>query len=431
MLRLSQNSIDKQVAYSSLYTLRSLRTPSGGKMFARWLAVLFVLTMVVLFLPWQQNIRGSGKLTALNPINRPQTIESIIAGRVQKWYIREGDFVHKGDTIVSISEVKEKYLDPELLSRLKQQILAKEQSLLSKDKKAESLRRQVAALREGMALKVKQSQAKLEAERIRFNNAENQYQRNKKLYEAGNIPLTKVQEFEYKFQGSQADYLNAQLELDRVEAEYQDKISKAESELNNTLAEAFETQAEIAKARNEYTNLEIRNAQYQILAPQDGFIVKAMKSGLAETIKEGDAICTIMPNTSDMAVEMYVKAMDIPLISKGRRVRVQFDGWPALQFSGWPSVSVGTFGGVVRVIDYVNSKPGEFRILVVPDKNEEQWPQQLRIGSGTKGWVMLDSVPVWYELWRQLNGFPPSLYAEPLEEAVEKSSEKTEEIESK
>ena len=109
-------------------------------MFARWLAVLFVLTIVVLFLPWQQNIRGSGKLTALNPINRPQTIESIIAGRVQKWYIREGDFVHKGDTIVSISEVKEKYLDPELLNRLKQQILAKEQSLLSKDKKAASLK---------------------------------------------------------------------------------------------------------------------------------------------------------------------------------------------------------------------------------------------------------------------------------------------------
>jgi multidrug resistance efflux pump len=400
-------------------------------MFARWLAVLFVLTLIVLFLPWQQNIRGSGKLTALNPINRPQTIESIIAGRVQKWYIREGDFVHRGDTIVSISEVKEKYLDPELLNRLKQQILAKEQSLLSKDNKAASLRRQVGALREGMALKVKQSQAKLEAERIRFNNAENQYQRNKKLYDAGNIPLTKVQEFEYKFQGSQADYLNAQLELDRVEAEYLDKISKAESELNNTLAEAFETQADIAKARNEFANLEIRNAQYQILAPQDGYIVKAMKSGLAETIKEGDAICTIMPNTSDMAVEMYVKAMDVPLISKGRRVRVQFDGWPALQFSGWPSVSVGTFGGVVSVIDYVNSKPGEFRILVVPDKNDEQWPQQLRIGSGTKGWVMLDSVPVWYELWRQLNGFPPSLYAEPLDEAVDKSAGKTEENESK
>ena len=431
MLRLSQHSINEQVAYTSLYTLRSLRTPSGAKTFARWVCGFFILTVIVLFLPWQQNIRGSGILTALNPINRPQTVESIIAGRVQKWYIHEGDFVHKGDTIVSISEIKEKYLDPELLNRLNQQILAKEQSLQSKYKKAEFLKQQVVALKEGMSLKVKQTQAKLEAERIRFNNAENQYQRNKKLYEAGNIPLTKVQEFEYKFQGSQADYMNAQLELDRVEAEYLDKINKAESELNNTRAEAFDTQAEIAKARNEYSNLEIRNTQYQVLAPQDGFIVKAMKSGLAETIKEGDAICTIMPNASDLAVEMYVKAMDVPLISKGRRVRVQFDGWPALQFSGWPSVSVGTFGGVVQVIDYVNSKPGEFRILVVPDENDEQWPPQLRVGSGTKGWVMLDSVPVWYELWRQLNGFPPSLYTEPLDAAVEKGSAKNEEGESK
>ena len=243
--------------------------------------------------------------------------------------------------------------------------------------------------------------------------AENQFQRNKKLFDAGNIPLTKFQDIEYKYQGSQADYLNAQIELDRVEAEYLDKISKAESDLSNTRAEAFDTEVDIIKSRNELTNTQIRSGQYQIVAPQDGYIVKAMKAGIGETVKEGDAICTIMPEVSDMAVEMYVKAMDVPLISKGRNVRIQFDGWPALQFSGWPSVSVGTFGGEVKVIDYVNSKPGEFRILVVPDSKDESWPTQLRNGSGTKGWVMLDSVPIWYELWRQLNGFPPSLYAAP------------------
>src|SRR5690606_6673965 len=152
-------------------------------------------------------------------------------------------------------------------------------------------------------------------------------------------------DFEYKFKESQADYLNAQIELSRVEAEYFDKISKAESELNSTLAEAFDTQADIAKARNEFTNTEVRSGLYQILAPQNGFIVKAMKAGIGETIREGDPICSIMPQASDVAVEMYVKAMDVPLISKGRKVRIQFDGWPALQFSGWPSVSVGTFGG--------------------------------------------------------------------------------------
>lgn len=422
MLNLSQQSIDQQIGRNSLYTLRSLRTPSGGKVLARWLMVFSILFLIVLFLPWQQNIRGYGNVTALDPMNRPQTIQAVIAGRVQKWFVQEGDFVKKGDTIVTISEVKEKYFDPQLLLRLQQQIAAKENSLLSKDQKAKALERQVVALREAMKLKIEQSKAKLQAEKIRFQNAENQFDRNQKLYEAGNIPLTKFQDFEYKFKGSQADYLNAQLELSRVEAEYLDKISKAESDLNNTRAEAFDTQAEIAKARNEFANTAIRSEQYQILAPQDGFIVKAMKSGLAETIKEGDAICSIMPQASDVAVEMYVKAMDVPLISKGRKVRVQFDGWPALQFSGWPSVSVGTFGGTVRVIDYVNSKPGEFRLLIVPDETDEAWPQQVRVGSGTKGWVMLEDVPVWYELWRQLNGFPPSLYNAPLNDMIDKPS---------
>jgi multidrug resistance efflux pump len=380
---------------------------------AKFLFVMLLLFVLLLFLPWQQNIRGVGQITALNPANRPQTVETIIAGRIQKWFVREGDRVLKGDTIVSISEVKEKYFDPKLLARLNEQINAKQSSLNSKQSKAEALQRQINALEEAMKLKVEQSKAKLDAEKVKFQNAENQFQRNKKLYEAGNIPLTKFQEFEYKFQGSQAEYLSAKLELDRTQAEYRDKISKAESDLSTTQAEIFDTEVEIIKTRNEYANTEIRSGQYQIVAPQDGFIVKAMKAGIGETIKEGDAICTIMPEVSDLAVEMYVKAMDVPLISKGRRVRIQFDGWPALQFSGWPSVSVGTFGGEVTVIDYVNSKPGEFRILVVPDLREEQWPKQLRIGSGTKGWVMLDSVPVWYELWRQLNGFPPSLYSAP------------------
>ena len=409
----SQNTNVPENVYAGSYTLRTLKTQTGTRALAKLLMGMLILFILLLFLPWQQNIRGIGQVTALDPANRPQTVETVIAGRIQKWFVREGDLLKKGDTIVSISEVKEKYFDPQLLSRLSQQIKAKESSLDSKNKKAEALQRQINALREAMELKIAQSKAKLAAEKIKFQNADNQFERNKKLYEAGNIPLTKYQEFEYKFQGSQAEYLSAKLELDRTQAEYLDKISKAESDLSNTRAEAFDTEVDIIKSRNELTNTQIRSGQYQIVAPQDGYIVKAMKAGIGETVKEGDAICTIMPEVSDMAVEMYVKAMDVPLISKGRNVRIQFDGWPALQFSGWPSVSVGTFGGEVKVIDYVNSKPGEFRILVVPDSKDESWPTQLRNGSGTKGWVMLDSVPIWYELWRQLNGFPPSLYAAP------------------
>lgn len=421
MLKISSGSLEEMISQDRLHSLRSLDTPMAGKILARWLLVLGIIFLLVLFLPWQQNIRGNGKVTALSPGNRPQTIETLIAGRIQTWNVQEGQFVTKGDTIVVITEVKEKYFDPKMLFRLGEIVSSKESSLQSKDMKARALRRQITALHQGMRTKTEQAKAKLEAERVRFANAKNQYDRNKKIFEAGNIPLTKFQDIDYKYQGANADLINAEIEIERVEAEYLDKINKAESDLNNTLAEQFETQAEIAKLKNELSNMEIRSEQYHILAPQSGFVVKATQAGIGETIKEGDAVCTIMPQSDDVAVEMYVKAMDVPLISKKRKVRIEFDGFPALQFSGWPSVSVGSFGGLVEVIDFVNSKPGEFRILVVPDKEDLKWPKQIRNGSGIKGWVMLDDVPVWYEIWRQLNGFPPSLYEEPLDEYLKKS----------
>ncbi|UXE65493.1 MAG: HlyD family efflux transporter periplasmic adaptor subunit [Chryseotalea sp. WA131a] len=431
MLNISPNSVQKKMPQEKLYSLRSLDTPLAGKILARWLMIIFALFFIILFLPWQQNIRGSGKVTALSPSNRPQTVETVIAGRIQIWKIKEGQFVNKGDTIALISEVKEKYFDPQFLQRLQQVITAKEQSLKSKDLKAKALQRQISALEDGMRTKIAQSKAKLEAEEVKFNNFKNQYDRNKVLFEKGNIPLTKFQDIEYKYQGAEADFVNAKIEIERVQAEYLDKINKAESDWNNTLADMADTQADLFKLRNELSNMEIRSQQYHILAPQAGFVVRATQAGIGETIKEGDPVCTIMPQSTDIAVEMHVKAMDVPLISKGRRVRIEFDGFPALQFSGWPSISVGTFGGTVEVIDYVNTKPGEFRILVVPDKTDTPWPKQLRMGSGIKGWVMLDDVRVWFELWRQLNGFPPSLYQEPVEEEHDKKKKESNEAKAK
>jgi multidrug resistance efflux pump len=426
MLNLSRNRVNKIIEQEKLYSLRAIKTPRAGRILARWLMVLGVIFLIILFVPWQQNVRGTGKVTAFDPMNRPQTVQSAIAGRIEHWHVREGEYVEKGDTIITLSEIKDKYFDPQLLMRLQEQINAKEQSLIAKEQKAAALLRQINALREAMENKINQAKAKLEAEEVRFKNAENQFQRNTKLFEAGNIPLTKYQEIEYKYQGAQADFTNAKIELDRVEAEYLDKISKAESDRSNTQAEIFDNAADLAKLRNEFANMRIRNEQYQIIAPQNGVVVRAMLAGIGETIKEGEAVCMIMPLTEeDLAVELYVKAMDVPLITRGRKVRIEFDGWPALQFSGWPSVSVGTFGGEVKVIDYVNSKPGEFRLLVVPDRSDDQWPSQLRVGSGIKAWVMLDDVPVWYEIWRQLNGFPPSLYEAPLDSIIEKKPEES------
>jgi multidrug resistance efflux pump len=417
MLNISSRKIKPWVDEDKLYSLRSIKTPRAGYFLARIFLILLILLVIGLFLPWQQNIRGIGNLTAFSPGNRPQTIETAIPGRIAEWKIKEGDAVKAGDTILVLAEILEKYFDPLLLPRLRQQIAAKEDGLKSKEQKANALRRQISALRDNLRIKLEQNQAILYAAQVRFDNAENQYERNKKLYEAGNIPLTKFQDFEFRYQDSKAELNNSTTDMARLEAEFMEKISKAESELNNTLADIFDTFSDIVKMKNEYSNMEIRSQQYYILAPQNGYVVRTIRAGIGETIKEGEAVVTIIPEGQihDMAVEMYIKAMDVPIISPGKKVRLEFDGWPAIVFSGWPSLTVGTFGGEVAVIDRVNARPGEFRILIKPDPEDEAWPELVRIGSGTKGWVMLKTVPIWYEIWRNLNGFPPGLYDGPLE----------------
>ena len=417
-----------------------VQTPRTGRVLARWCGALGLLVLLCGFLPWTQNIRSNGTLTTLRPQDRPQTVPSTIGGRIMRWRVREGQLVQRGDTLVEIAEIKEKYFDPELLLRTQEQLLAKEGSLRENGAKAVALGQQQVALRQALrvsldkarnktlqaGLKVRSDSAELVAANTDFAIARQQLERQEALYKQGLKSLTEVEQRRLKFQEStakqqavanklgvsQQELINARLELLSLNAEYQDKLSKSESDRRSATAYQFDTEGQIAKMRNEYANLSMRNAFYRITAPQDGYVVRALKQGLGEIIKEGEPIVTVMPSKPQLAAELYVKPMDIPLLSVGRKVRLQFDGWPALVFSGWPGTSFGTFGGIVAVIDNIDSQ-GQYRVLVTPDPDDETWPKPLRVGSGVYGWALLDDVPIWYELWRQLNGFPPDFVGEP------------------
>ena len=224
---------------------------------------------------------------------------------------------------------------------------------------------------------------------------------------------------ENKLNVSRQELINAQLDLGTIQADYQEKLAKTMSDRASAVSYRAEAEGEISKLQNKISSVDIRRNLYVIRAPQDGYIVKALKAGIGETIKEGESIATLQPATPSIAVELYMRPMDVPLITPGRTVRLEFDGWPAVQFSGWPTVAVGTFGGEVAVVDAVNSENGKYRILVKPRADDHPWPTQLRLGSGAYGWVMLDDVPIWYEIWRQLNGFPASLKQEPKPKPME------------
>ncbi|AFK03246.1 secretion protein HlyD [Emticicia oligotrophica DSM 17448] len=449
MLNLSNNNIPDSVKESSNAYLQELvNTPKGAHVLKRWLLGFFIIFIITLFLPWQQNINGKGYVTALNPAERPQDIQNVIAGRIEQWNVVEGQLVRKGDTLVILSELKDEYFDPQLPTRLNEQLQAKKEALSSYQAKSDALQKQIEALSNNWQLslekarnKVKQNRAKVSAdssdviaEQLQVKIAQDRLQRGLTQEKQGILSLNEIETRRLKFQETQnklisvqnklaiskQELINSQIELNSVNAEYAEKIAKARSDRSSALASIADGQSELSKLVNKQASVDIRRGLYVVRAPQDGYVVKAMKTGIGETLKETESICTLQPVNPNLAVELYVNAMDVPLIQQGRIARLEFEGWPAIQFSGWPSVSVGTFAGKVKVIDMVNSKNGQYRLLVTSDGGN--WPKQLRVGSGVYGWIMLDDVPVWYELWRQLNAFPPSLKEAPEDETKDKDT---------
>lgn len=181
--------------------------------------------------------------------------------------------------------------------------------------------------------------------------------------------------------------------------------------------EVAKFEGDLASARAELAKIEVR------LSRQSSQTVRAVRNGIisrihapqgGEFVKAGDPLATLVPETTDRAVELFVSGNDVPLLQVGRTVRMQFEGWPALQFTGWPAVAVGTFSGTLGLIDPVDDGTGRFRILVFPD-NKEAWPSSatLRLGVRAVGWVLLDEVSVGWELWRRFNGFPPTITTPP------------------
>ena len=416
---------------------------------AKWSFAFLVFLLAILFLPWTQNIKSKGNITTLYQEHRAQNINSPIPGKIVKWAVREGEFVKKGDTIMHISEIKEDYLDPNLIGRTREQLEAKKGTIEFYERKAATASVQMEALRESEKLKIDQlnnklkqldnklasEKAELEAVTNEYELAKNQYERQQKMYEEGLVSQTQLQQRNLAFQNAlakrvmvdnklaqtQQEVINTRIEQNSVKQEYAEKISKTEGDRFQSMSNVTTGEAEVAKLENQVSNYIIRNDMYTILAPQDGQIVQANKAGIGEILKDGERIAVIVPTRVHYAVEMYVEPVDLPLISVGQKVRFMFDGFPAIVFSGWPNNSYGTFGGKIVAYENTISPNGMFRVLVEEDDTEDKkWPVQLKLGTGAQGIALLKDVPVWYELWRNINGFPPDYYNLQEQKANEK-----------
>ncbi|NNE32143.1 MAG: HlyD family efflux transporter periplasmic adaptor subunit [Winogradskyella sp.] len=438
MLNISNNQLHKSVDITGTKSGQKVFLSRYYKYFNRFLGVFAIVGVIILFLPWTQNITGRGLVTTLTPDQRPQAIQSPIPGRIEQWFVREGDFIKKGDTIIKISEVKSEYFDPDLVARTAEQRDAKALSVGSYSDKVQALNRQINALYNEKDLKLEQARNKLlqsklkvqsdsvdlEAAKTNKQIAQRQFERTVTLQEEGFKATKDVEDKRLKLQETEAklisqenkllasknEVLNAQFEISRVNAEFADKISKAQSDKFTAQSSQFDTEAQVSKLENEYSNYKMRNDLLFVTAPYDGYINKVLRGGVGQTFKEGESLVGIMPAKVDLAVETFVEPIDLPLLHIGEKVRVQFDGWPAIIFRGWPNASYGTYGARVVAIENFISPNGKFRVLLAPDVTDNPWPKDIRAGSGAFTMALLDDVPIWFELWRKLNGFPPNYY---------------------
>jgi len=398
---------------------------------AKWLGLLlFAIVCFTAFAPWQQFVGGSGRVVAYAPLQRRQVVQSPISGRVARWVdgIREGIRVKQGQMIVEIRD-----LDPNLLLRLQQQMIATQRELEAMKQVAGAYEAQVQSfqtVREQTVAAadeyIKMSEQKLKAEKQNLEaveaallQVEADYERQKKLAEEGlastfkqQVAQRKRQEALAKVEQAKAYIASAQNGVNAKNNEREAKEREAQAKINSATAQAQKARGDVAKTEKALLALNVKQAQQQsqvVTAPWDGFLFKLETFQQGAIVKQGDPLFTLVPEVTERAVEIWLKGNDISWVTVGRHVRLQFEGWPGIQLAGWPSVAVNTFGGRVAVVDSTDNGKGQFRILIQPDPTDDPWPSDrfLRQGVRTNGLVMLEQVPLWFEVWRQMNGFPP------------------------
>ena len=414
----------------------------------RWFLFIFLGGIIVLFLPWTQNIKVIGNVSTLYQDQRPQQLNSPIPGRIIKWYVKNGDDVKKGDTLLQLSEVKDDYLDPLLVKRTEQQVDAKKGLQKYYEAKVGTTNNQMQALNSGRELKLSQLRVKIsqlnhkmtgeEAELTAANNefrmTADQYERQKKMYDEGLVSLTQFQQRSVSYQNALAkktatenklaqtrqEIMNVNIEQNATIQDYNEKLSKTEGDRFQSMGQIEGSGGDIAKLENQVANYKARQGLYFVIASQDGQVVQINKAGIGEILKDGESIGVIVPEKVDYAVEVFIKPVDLPLVKEGQRVMCIFDGFPAIVFSGWPNSSYGTFAGKVIAIENNISTNGMFKALVIQDKNEQQWPPKIKMGTGVQGIAILNDVPIWYELWRNINGFPADYYTVQTDKSTQK-----------
>ncbi len=373
--------------------LSAAGTIDGARVLAYMLILaIFMVTAALVFTPWLQSIRGGGRVTAYAPLERQQTVEAPIKGRVVHWYVQEGDHIEAGDPVVDLADN-----DPELISRLEREraaVIARMEAarltIVVADAKTVALDGSRTAAFTSSSLKSLIAKDKLEGAQRAYDAAAAEketaalnLERVGRLHTEGLVSTRKLELAQMKARTTTAkldkeratlsatkrEVKAAMADRSKIDGDAEAKVEDAKSSMQKARSDVAKAEADLAKIDTKLA----QQRQMQVVAPRAGTVFQLSAKEGGEVVKPGDALAVLVPDVTARAVELWVDGNDAPLITPGREVRIQFEGWPAVQFVGWPSVAIGTFGGEVAFVDSTDDGKGKFRIVVIPLEGEE-WP---------------------------------------------------------
>jgi multidrug resistance efflux pump len=413
------------------YIFKSLDKVEPSKMVRRiWFFSFSTILILVsmLFLPWQQTVKGKGSVVAFDPTERDYSILAPVDGFIERFYVHENQFVKKGEPLFKMVDLDNNYLlklekvEKDLkeqiqnrvdeVSNLKQQILETENYL-----------KNGTFVYEQKILQIEEKIASLNFKRVSLQKSyeieKNNFERVLNLYNEGI-------ESKRQYELVENRYIKAEAELEKIKIDIsveKRNIAISEKEkmkfLNDTKAKLHSLNSNILNVQNGIKQLTVqlqnqlvtieRYRNSEMVAPKDGYVIRLFKNDQNRYIKKGEKILHFAPEVTKRAILLEVSDFNMPLIKEGLPTRIMFHGWPALQISGWPKIQFGSFGGVVEKVEHISHKEGFYYALVTEESDE--WPEkeQLRMGSRASVWVRLSTVPIWYQLWRFMNAMPPKM----------------------
>ncbi|GJL55374.1 MAG: hypothetical protein NPIRA02_25060 [Nitrospirales bacterium] len=414
-----------------------VKVPQQLQVWSRLALMMFIMFgVIVAFVPWTQTITVQGALSAYSPRERPQEIHAQINGNIRTWHVNEGVTVKKGDLVLELDDVNPQFMAQDLVQRLEESREALEQRrqaalerasiLAERLKEMTTLTKAATTSAEARVAeadhKVQSAEQRVAATNVAEETAVLNLDRSRVLEAEGLLSRRELELAVQTATAAKADVKAAHASLreaqqarralvysrDHIDAELVQRLLDTRSQRASALGEAAKASKDLADLELTRSNALQRRVASRVVAPLDGTVVRLTRIGPGEIVHPGDLLFTIVPLSATPAIEMWANAIDAPLLKPGRPVRLLFQGVPAIPLSAWPEIMAGTYDGRIQVVDQSASTNRQFRLWVVPETERRDWPPQDQVRQGTEvmGWVILNRVPLWYEIWRRVNLFP-------------------------